>query len=141
MVIKAIFMAGRERTTSATPVPMRQNPGVETWPHELDAVIACGQNHRLALENDQVRVLETRIEPGETVALHTHQWPAAYYVLSWSDFVRRDEQGQVSLDTRVAGLSFEPGQALWSGTLSPHTLENVGDRPIHMISVEVKPQL
>jgi hypothetical protein len=120
---------------------MRQYLGVETWPDELDAVIACGQHHRLAMENEQVRVLETRIEPGETVALHTHQWPAAYYVLSWSDFVRRDQHGEVCLDTRVAGLSFEPGHAMWSGALSPHTLENVGDRTIHMISVEIKPQL
>jgi quercetin dioxygenase-like cupin family protein len=106
----------------------------------LDAVAAAPKHHRLAMENEHVRVLETRIEPGETVPLHTHCWPAAYYILSWSDFVRRNEQGEVTLDTRQAGVAFEPGQSIWSGTLEAHTLENVGKSAIHLISVEVKPR-
>src|SRR5882724_11603118 len=111
---------------------------VASWSPALDAVTAAPDHHRLAMENDQVRVLETRIEPGQTVALHTHCWPAAYYILSWSDFVRRDEHGIVIMDSRSEGLALEPGQSVWSPPLGPHTLENVGDRPIHLISVEVK---
>ncbi|MFI5384586.1 MAG: cupin domain-containing protein [Fimbriimonadales bacterium] len=109
-----------------------------SWPDELDAMAAAPDYHRLAMENEAVRVLETRIEPGETVRLHTHRWPAAYYILSWSDFVRRDDRGEITLDTREQSLILEPGQSIWSPALGPHTLENVGDRPIHLISVEVK---
>lgn len=106
----------------------------EMW----DAVIAAPKHHRLALENDQVRVLETRVEPGETVPMHTHQWPAVNYVLSWSDFVRRDESGEVTLDTRTRDIAVGAGTAIWSPSLALHTLENVGTDPIHIITVEVK---
>lgn len=108
------------------------------WPEELDAMVAAPNHHRLLLENEKVRVIEARIEPGDTVPIHTHRWPSTHYVLSWSDFVRRDDKGTVVLDTRQAGLNVEPGSALWSTALPPHSLENVGDAPLHIISVEVK---
>lgn len=110
----------------------------ENWPPELDALIAAPEHHRLALDNERVRVFETRIEPGDVVPLHTHEYPAAYYFLSWSDFVRRDENGTITLDSRAQGLSMESGQSTWAAPIGPHTLENVGDRPLHLISVEVK---
>jgi hypothetical protein len=37
-----------------------------TWPDSLDAVEAAPASHRILFENDAVRVLETRIAPGET---------------------------------------------------------------------------
>jgi quercetin dioxygenase-like cupin family protein len=116
-------------------------PGMSepTWPDGLDALTAAAAHHRLAMENEFVRMLETRIEPGEVVALHTHRWPAAYYILSWGDFIRRDEQGEITLDSRASGIHLEPGQSIWSAPLGPHTLENVGSAAIHLVSVEVKP--
>ena len=108
------------------------------WPQELDALIAAPGHHRLLMENDSVRVLETRVEPGETVPVHTHQWPGVNYLLSWSDFVRRDAQNQVMLDTRAAGLSPPVGTATWQDPLGPHSLENVGSAPLHVITVEMK---
>lgn len=108
------------------------------WPVHLDALLAAPEHHRLLLENDAVRVLETRIGPGETVPLHSHRWPAAYYILSAGDFVRRDERGGVLQDTRQSTTRLQPGEAVWSPPLAPHTLENVGTGPIHVISVEVK---
>lgn len=109
-----------------------------TWDPALDALIAAPKHHRLMLENESVRVLETKILPGEMAPVHTHCWPAAYYVISWSDFVRRDEKGEVMVDSREKGITITPGEAIWAGELGPHTLENVGDQPIHIISVEVK---
>jgi hypothetical protein len=71
------------------------------WPASLDALVAAPRQHHLLLENERVRVLDTRIEPGDTTPIHTHQWPAVHYVLSWSAFVRRDAFGNVLVDTRV----------------------------------------
>ena len=105
----------------------------------LDALIAAPQHHRLAFENETVRVLETKVMPGDTVPLHTHELSGSLYFLSWTDFIRRDANGEVMLDTAAAGVRFEPGQAVWSGPLGPHTLENVGDQPLHVIAVEIKP--
>ncbi len=105
----------------------------------LDAVAAAPEHHRVLLENAAVRVLETRIEPGERVRLHTHRWPAVYYILAWSDFVRRNERGEVTLDSRAGGAAQRrPGEAMWSPPLGPPTLENVGTSAMHVISVEVK---
>jgi len=108
------------------------------WPAELDALIAAPQHHKLLFENDSVRVLDANIPPGETTALHTHSLAASHIVISWSDFIRYDEAGNVLLDSRSLGKTISPHTALWSEPLGPHSLKNVGDRELHIISVEVK---
>jgi quercetin dioxygenase-like cupin family protein len=118
--------------------PPSNPPPVWPWPQELDAVRAAPENHQLLLENDQVRVLDTRISPGATTPLHTHRWPSTLYIIQWSAFVRRDPSGQVLLDSREANLSLAPGTAVWSAPLPPHTLENVGTTEIRVLSVEIK---
>jgi len=109
----------------------------QDWPEELDALVAVPKHHSLLLENEKVRVLDTCVAPGETVPLHTHRWPSALYIMSWSDFVRRDGDGAVLVDSR-AGERLPVGGAVWSGPLGPHTLENVGQSELRAISVEVK---
>jgi hypothetical protein len=107
------------------------------WPEELDAMVAAPGHHVVMVENDAVRVLDTRVLPGETVPLHTHRWPAVQYVVSWGDFIRRDEAGVVLLDSRTLQRPAQ-GTALWSGPTGAHTLENIGDSELHVVSVEVK---
>ena len=102
----------------------------------LDAILAAPEFHRLLLENEHIRMLETRIEPGQTVPLHTHRWPAACYFLGRGDIVRRDGQGRVEFDSRTAPPA--TGPAAWLPPLGPHTLENVGKTVVHVVSVEVK---
>ncbi len=107
------------------------------WPENLDALAVAPRHHTRLFENERVRVLDTRIAPGDTVPLHTHCWPAVHHVMSWSDFVRRDQHGAVQVDTRGKPAA-APGAALWSGPLGPHTLENVGSAELHVVSVELK---
>jgi len=109
----------------------------QDWPDELDALHAAPQYHALLFENEFVRVLDTRIPPGQTVPLHTHRWPSALYIRSWSDFVRRDAEGITVMDSRTIAKIPEES-ALWSGSLPPHTLENVGDVEFRAISIELK---
>jgi len=107
------------------------------WPEALDALSAAPQYHILLLEDERFRVLDTRVPQGHTVPLHTHRWPSALYILSWSDFVRRDANGKIVVDSRESGKP--TGQtALWSWPLPPHTLENVGESERRVISVEMK---
>lgn len=108
------------------------------WPDTLDALVAAPEQHRLLLENDDVRVLDTRVAGRETVPLHTHRWPAVLYVLSPGDVIRRDGAGEIVLDTRATGSPLGDGVALWSAPLPPHTLENPGDTEIRVIAVELK---
>jgi len=108
------------------------------WPAELDALAAAPGNHRLLLENSAVRVLDTTIEAGQRTPIHTHQWPAVHYVLSWSEFVRSDAAGTVLVDSRDSGPKEIPPTVFWGEPLGPHRLENVGSAPLHVISVELK---
>src|ERR1019366_7323296 len=99
--------------------------------------IAAPQHHKLLFENESVRVLDTCIGPGETTTLHTHRCAGTLYVLGWSDFVRRDANGTVILDSRTMPAVL-PGAALWSAPLGPHTLENIGEAELRVIAVELK---
>lgn len=110
----------------------------EHWDEVLDAMSAATDNHTLLLENDQVRVLDTIIKPGATVPLHTHKWPSVMYVMSFSDFIRYDEKGEILLDSRELSSKPQVGEALWSAPLPPHTLTNVGSNDLRVISVELK---
>lgn len=110
----------------------------EHWDETLDAMSAATDNHTLLLENDQVRVLDTIIKPGATVPLHTHKWPSVMYVMSFSDFIRYDEKGEILLDSRELSSKPQVGEALWSAPLPPHTLTNVGSNDLRVISVELK---
>jgi hypothetical protein len=110
----------------------------QSWSESLDALMAAPEHHRVLLENDKVRVLDTRIAPGDTVPLHTHRWPSVLYVLSFSEFVRCDDQGQVLVDSRTLASRPEIGQVLWSVPLDPHTLHNAGQTELRVIAVEIK---
>jgi quercetin dioxygenase-like cupin family protein len=96
--------------------------------------------HELLLENEKVRVLDSLLRPGESTPVHTHRWPSVLYVIGFSDFVRKDADGAVLFDSRQSETKPAPGQAFWSGPLSPHNVTNVGKSDIRIISVEIKPQ-
>jgi len=104
----------------------------------LDAMAAAPDHHAILLENDRVRVLDTRLGPGERTPVHTHQWPAALYVLSWSDFVRYDPEGNVLVESRAMATTPPVGGALWASPLVPHYVRNVGKSDLHIIAVELK---
>lgn len=105
---------------------------------DLDAMTSAPDHHAILYENERVRVLDTRLRPGERTPVHAHRWPAALYVLSWSDFIRCDAAGSMLADSR-GGTVPAPGEALWIEPLPPHSVENVGDSDLHILAVEVKP--
>ena len=105
--------------------------------HPLDAMIEAPDHHEVLIENDRVRVLDTCVKPGERTPVHAHEWPAALYVLSWSDFIRRDPNGEVMVDSRQRPMG-TTGAGLWLEPLPPHSIENVGSCDLRIIAVEVK---
>ena len=104
----------------------------------LDAMTAAPDHHEILLENDRVGVLDTRLGPGERTPVHTHAWPAALYVMSWSDFLRRDADGNVLVDSRSWERQPSIGEALWLPPFTPHLVENIGTSQSRMIAVELK---
>ena len=120
-------MNGEDRAVAAWP-----------WSDAMDALQAAPRHHRVVFENNRVRVLDTRIGPGETVPLHTHRWATVTHIQAWSDFVRRDADGRVLVDTRGRPAPASLPFVAWSEPLPPHTLENVGATELHVVSVELK---
>jgi len=108
------------------------------WPDSLDALIAAPAFHTLTFENDRVRVIHTLIPPGALVPLHTHRWPAVAHVLSTSDFIRRDQNGDALLDSRKIAAPPSLPATQWLDPLPPHTVENIGTSEISILIVELK---
>jgi hypothetical protein len=108
------------------------------WPDALDALSAAAEHHQLLLENELVRVLLTRVPVRETTGVHTHRWPNVQYILTSTDFVRRDGDGDVQFDSRIGDRRPEASVALWSEPLPPHSVENVGDDELCVLMVELK---
>lgn len=113
-----------------------ENPS--EWPKDQDAVISAKKTHKILLENDSVRVLEVTILPGEKEAVHYHQWPSILYVMEGGNFIDRDGDGNVILDSRKISLP-KPPITLWNGPQAPHSIENISKtQTIHLIRVEIK---
>jgi hypothetical protein len=108
------------------------------WPDSLDALITAPNHHRLLFENERVRILEVRIGPGQVVPVHTHRWPSAVYVISSSDFIRRNADRKVLFDSRTAGPPPSKPVVQWTEALPPHSVENVGESEILLITTELK---
>jgi predicted metal-dependent enzyme (double-stranded beta helix superfamily) len=113
-------------------------PQAWPWPDGLDALVAAPDHHKLLLENDRVRVLTTRIAPGHRTPVHTHRWPGVLYILSWSNFMRYDDQGKVLVDSRRVDAFKHPPTVVWSSPLPPHSLQNIGETDLNIIAIELK---
>ncbi len=86
--------------------------------------------HRVLFENDRVRVLDVRINPGETSEMHSH--PANFvYALSTAKVVFSFPDGT----TREATI--HEGDTVWSEGAT-HEIRNVGDTPDWGIIFELK---
>lgn len=116
----------------------KKNNSEQELDDALDAMNAAPDHHKVLLENERVRVLDSWIKPGGQTPVHTHRWASVLYILGTSDFVRCDEEGNVVFDSRNAPVDIKTGMALWSPPLQPHSVRNVGDTEIHIISVEIK---
>ena len=105
----------------------------------LDGAVAAPEHHQVLFENERVRVLNLRVQPGETVPVHTHKWASVSYVLSIGDFISYDAVGNVKVDTRTTESALKPGAVMWQPPAPPpHSLKNISDLEIYAISVELK---
>ena len=89
-------------------------------------------------KNEKVRVIETHIPAGERTAVHTHRWAGVLRVVSWSHFIRRDDKDNILVESRKVEALQHPAEYMWGAALPPHSLENVGDKELRIIAVELK---
>lgn len=102
------------------------------WRPELDATVAAPKHHKVLLENDEVRVLEVTVAPGEREPLHVHRYPAVMIIDTSPHMVEHLQDG----NSRDLGV--RPPGARWFPVAQGHSMENVGNVPLHAIRVELK---
>jgi hypothetical protein len=110
------------------------------WPQSMDAVTAAPDNHHVLFENDQVRVLDVVVPQHTREPVHAHCSPSVLYIMEASAFIDRDANGKVLLDTRELDTPLAFPMTMWKDPEAPHSVENLSDKPLHLVRVELKPQ-
>ncbi|HKC28801.1 MAG TPA: hypothetical protein VKB75_12385 [Jatrophihabitans sp.] len=85
--------------------------------------------YRVIFENERVRVLEYRDEPGDRTSPHRHPDSVMYTL---TGFRRRISSGD-----RQVEVELPAGQARWLDA-QEHAGENIGDTGTHALFVELK---
>jgi len=95
-----------------------------------DPVETNPQNYKVLFENEHVRVVEHRDQPGDRTAEHDHP---RFVLYAFVPFER-----EVTLpDGRVLKRRFEAGDVMYSDAQT-HVGHNVGTTPTHVLLVEIK---
>jgi ketosteroid isomerase-like protein len=98
--------------------------------HAQDPVTTSAQYYKVLLENDQVRVVECRLKPGEKEPMHSY--PAGVgYVASGAKATFTYPDG------RSGDKAASTGEAIWREPTTD-AVENIGDTETHVIAVDLK---
>ena len=95
----------------------------------LDPTTTDPDKYSVVFENERVRVLEYRDEPGARTRPHDH--PDSVMV-TLSEFGRRLSTGEQTQEVTLG-----PGEVRWLAA-QRHSGENIGQTPTHVIFVELK---
>ncbi len=88
------------------------------------------QYYKVLLENDQVRVLEYRLKPGEKEPMHTHT-PGLLYIFGDANLRTTYPDGRTEESAGGAG------EAHWRNPVT-HAIENIGKTEAHALAIDVK---
>lgn len=114
---------------------------VEDWPwgEETDAMEAAWQHHRLLFENEEVRILEVTIPPGEKEELHTHRWKSVFIVDSHADMRYFGTNGEIEFERKAPPAHVAGTSVTWKEPEGLHAIENTSaTQTLHGIRIEIK---
>jgi hypothetical protein len=97
-----------------------------------DAAVVAPDAYTVVFENDQVRVLELRMEPGAKTEPHSHP-NMAVVMIQGGTFLfggPHDSTTPARLEIPSGTFSYQPADT--------HTTENVGSAPVHGFLIELK---
>lgn len=125
----AYLMAGIFLGSLITTVAFAVSSGISAS-QDLDPVKVSPQYYKVLLDNDQVRVLEYRLKPGEKERMHSHPSGIVYI---FGDAKMRTTY----LDGRTEETNGGAGEVHWRNPVT-HALENIGNTEAHALAVELK---
>jgi beta-alanine degradation protein BauB len=97
----------------------------------IDPVVASPDKFRILLENENVRVVEYVLKPGERDNWHTHPAKSSYVASGGSLRIHLDSGETVDVEERT-------GTASWMNEIGKHYAENVGNTEVRIVLTEVR---
>lgn len=98
----------------------------------LCAALFAAETKRTPVDNDDVRVLDVVVQPGEKTALHEHK---ANRVMIYRN---AGSQKIDYADGRHVTLAFEDNQVMWAPREGMHVSEIVTQHPVGIVEIELK---
>lgn len=95
-----------------------------------DMAVTAGEQAKVVLDNEKVRVIQLEIAPGGKTGMHSHGDNIVVY-LSGGDAT------QTLADGTSKARHTEPGEIMWSGPVT-HDTENTGKAPVKVLVIELK---
>jgi len=102
-----------------------------------DATVAAAKNYKIEFENDLVRIVRVNYAPHEKSPMHEHQGSAVVIVVlkggGRMHYINGDGTTSEGKEEQADSVRFVPAREPFK-----HASENVTDRPIETIRVELK---
>lgn len=95
-----------------------------------DMAKVAPKNTKVLLDNDQVRVIEVSLKPGDKLPMHSHPANVVY-------FVTGGKTKTTTADGKVTETEHKAGEAMWSEPIT-HGNENIGNAATKALVVEMK---
>lgn len=96
-----------------------------------DVLNVENSGYNLLMENEKVRVMEMRLNPGQESPMHNHPHDHVVYVFKEAEFKLTFPDGNNS------EFKLKEGQVLWIEA-GPHQTKNIGSTEGHNLVTEVK---
>ena len=108
-----------------------KNKGRKVTPPAMDPLKVAPKNYTVELDNDQVRVLRSRIGAKGSVPLHEHGLHRVVVFITDQDFKITKADGTVDL------VKHKAGDVIWSAPVT-HKEENLSGQPFEIAIIEIK---
>jgi predicted metal-dependent enzyme (double-stranded beta helix superfamily) len=105
---------------------------------EYEPVGVAGNHHLVKFENENVRILEVVIGPGDTVPFHQHTMESVFVTLQPASLVFRDMDGNTVKEVDRADFAELPHYDARSAAPAPRSVENVDSITMKAIRIELK---
>lgn len=95
-----------------------------------DPAKVSAKNYKVLLENERVRVLEMRLQPGEQDNPHSHPSEVVYFT--------KAAKVKITLpDGQTVSAELKAGEVMWHDAWT-HSVQNTADSELHAVIVELK---
>ena len=88
------------------------------------------QHYKVLLDNEYLRIIDVRQQPGDKSPMHSHPHHAVY-ALDGSTLKSTSSDGKTNTFT------MKTGQVVWRDA-ETHTIEIIGTTPSHALDIEIK---